>query len=329
MNSLGVFLAIILVVAILYVAGFILPVIAKALNLSVTLLDGIISRANADLKISIDERLEGDYSDKYFESTKGLLEGDEEEKTLKKYDPFVPAPPRREAKVYSNTTPSFSTPTPSTMTKFKLTNLHKILNVGPPPDLSRHWSVIEVDTNYPVNAPSYNIEIEKPPDWTAWPEEIPDPRIALPLYKGNFTFLNFKVLEAHKKAISRVEEARSVKERIETTYKQRNERLNTLARQAKEKWEKALKKRDKNLEETSKEYESSKDRYLKALQADKQSAINLRDSCKVDGADGLLNRISLVINRMNMPEAVPRECKTRIDVEEGILIHEQKLPELV
>ncbi len=148
------------------------------------------------------------------------------------------------------------------------------------------------------------------------------------MYEGRLSFLNHFVHAAYKGAVDRVAAARVWKVEIEEATNKRNTQMERLADKASALWEQVKAEQEQAFAKVMSSYNQSAQAYEEAAHAEQAQVRARWELTHRPGSDGLLARIDLALRTMLLPDAVPLEAESRFDIDSGVLIHEQRFPDL-
>lgn len=253
---------------------------------------------------------------------------DPECEALKRYAPKIAALPMPETVVFKGTAYKILGAPPEPTRVMDIAELCYIGSMAAEPPFMSLWNTLKQEAHYPVPSPLPPPSLTKPPSWTPWLVEISDPVFEPPLYKGRLSFLNRFVYAAHKSEINRVATARSWKTEIEDAISKRNAQMELLADKALTLWAQAKTEQEQAFIKIMARYNKDAQSYAEAFCAEQALVRANLDMTKLHGSDGLLARIDLARRTMLLPDAIPREAKSQFDIDSGVLIHEQRFPNL-
>ena len=256
------------------------------------------------------------------------LKVDPERNDLVSYVPKIGVLPRLESLVFKGSTKDIFGPLPQPTSIIDIDEFSSICRVSDVPTFEPLWGILKQEPHYPLRPPTKLPDLPAPPSWTRWQTEIPDPVYELPLYKGKFSFLNRFVHAAYKGEVDRVAAARTWKVEFVEAARKRNAQMERLADKALELWEQVKSEQELAFANVMSGYNQSALAYEVAAR-DEQEQVRARWELTMrPGSDGLLAQIDLALRTMSLPDAVPRNAETRFDIDSGVLIHEQRFPDL-
>jgi restriction system protein len=253
---------------------------------------------------------------------------DPERDALESYAPKARVYPRLETVVFKDSTKGVFGPLPQATRAINIDELPNICRMSAEPSFESLWGVLNQKSGYLVRPPSKLPDTPAPPSWTPWHTWIPAPVFELPLYEGRLSFLNRFVHAAYKGEMDRVAAARIWKVEIEEATSKRNAQMEQLADKASALWEQVKAEQEQAFVKVMSSYNQSAKAYEEAAHAEQAQVRARWELTHRPGSDGLLDRIDLELRTMSLPDAVPREAESRLDIDSGVLIHEQRFPDL-
>jgi restriction system protein len=190
------------------------------------------------------------------------------------------------------------------------------------------WHILNKEPIYSIQPPSNPPDPPAPPKWAPWYANIPAATFEPPLYDGRLTFLNRFVNAAYKGEMDRVARANIYKAEIEVVTKKRDAEMVQLADSAAKRWKKIKVEQRQSFDEAMSLYNSDVQIYMADFRAEQAKIHSKWELTQRLGADGLLARIDIALRTITLPNAVPREAESRFDNDSGVLIHEQRFPDL-
>lgn len=253
---------------------------------------------------------------------------DLEREVMEQYVPKVVALPIPETAIFKGTAKKVFGALHQPTHTMDIAKLCDIGSMAAEPPFESLWNILKQEVHYPVSPPSKPPDLPSPPLWTPWRAEIPAPVFEPPLYVGSLSFLNRFVYAAHKGEADRVAAARVWKMEIEEATRKRNAEMERLAEKASARWDKAKTEREESFVKAMALYNQDAQAYEKAFHTEQALFRSYLELSRRPGPDGLLTRIDLALRTMLLPDAVPREAESRFDIDSGVLIHEQRFPDL-
>lgn len=254
---------------------------------------------------------------------------DSERENMKQYAPRVALlPPLRTMEFKGSAKDVFGSLPQPTRT-LDIDKLRDICRMEPEPSFESLWGILDEEFRYPVWPPSKLPDPPAPPLWTPWQQaEIPEPVFDPPLYEGRLSILNRFVYAAHKSEVDHVATARAWKAEIEEAASKRNAEMERLAKKASALWEQVKSEQEEAFAKAMAIYNQDAQAYEKAFYAEQALFRSHWELTRRPGSNGLLPRIDLALRTMSLPDAIPREAESRFDADSGVLIHEQRFPDL-
>ena len=253
---------------------------------------------------------------------------DPERKALERYAPTAMVLPGFETALFKGSMKEIFGPLPQPTRAMDIDEILDIRRMSAEPSFKPLWAVLDRECRYPVRLPSKPPDPPAPPTWTPWRVEIPEPTFEPPLYQGRLAIFNRFVRAAHLGEASRVAAARARKTEIEEVADERDAEIARLAAKAAKLREQARTEQEQAFAGAMARHRQDAKTYTEAFCAEQEQVRARSDLARRPGADGLLARIDLTLRTMRLPEAVPREAESRLDAESGVLIHEQRFPDL-
>lgn len=253
---------------------------------------------------------------------------DSEREDIKQYAPRVASIPSLRTMEFKGSDKDVFGPLPQPTRTLDIDNIRDICSMAPELSFESLWGILNEEFCYPVRPPSKLTDPPAPPSWTPWRAEIPDPVFDPPLYEGRLSILNRFVCAAHKSEIDRVATARVWKAEIEEATSKRNAEMERLAGKASALWERVKAEQEEAFAKVMAIYNQDVQTYEKAFHTEQALFRSICELSRRPGSDGLLTRIDLALRTMSLPDAVPREAESRFDADSGVLIHEQRFPDL-
>ncbi len=247
---------------------------------------------------------------------------------MENYAPKASVYPRMETVVFKDSTKGVFGPLPQATRAINIDELPSICRMSAELSFESLWGVLNQKSGYPVRPPSKLPDPPAPPSWTPWHTEIPEPVFELPLYEGRLSFLNRFVHAAYKGEVDRVAAAQIWKVEIEESTSKRNAQMEQLAGKASVLWEQVKAEQAQAFAKVMSSYNQSAKAYEEAAHAEQAQVRARWELTHRPGSDGLLARIDLALRTMLLPDAVPLEAESRFDIDSGVLIHEQRFPDL-
>ena len=253
---------------------------------------------------------------------------DPQRDALKNYTPKAGVLPRLETVLFKGSAKGIFGSLPQPTCVMDIEELPSICRMSAAPTFEPMWAILKQVPSYPIRPPSKLPELPAPPLWNPWHDEIPAPVFEPPLYKGRLSILNRFVHAAYKGEMDRVDTARACKAEIEDAMSKRNTQMERLAAQAANRSKQANAAQEEAFARAMSRYNQDAKSYAEDFLAEQALVRAHWEQTQLAGSDGLLARIDLALRTMSLPDAVPREAQSRFDTDSGVLIHEQRFPDL-
>jgi restriction system protein len=180
-------------------------------------------------------------------------------------------------------------------------------------------------TDYPIEQPQKQ-SIPNPPQLKK-PEklDIPEPSIKLPLYEGQFEFLNKYVHAFYKEEIDRVKNAQYKRNKLLEKESKQLEEIDTYYQKSINLYEKLNSDNEKTYKNTLAEWYLHLQVWTESVQSD---FIKLKKLQDVFLETNIVTQTETLLNLIELPIWIPTSFEIKFDSESNILIIEHQFPDL-
>lgn len=191
-------------------------------------------------------------------------------------------------------------PPNDTVNQIDISFVSEILDIREEKTYSELFSILTEDENlYPLSLPCIPPKITPPPAF---------PRLAL----------DHNIPQKKRSMLGKL------KERID----EYNHELESLEQLANERFQAVTAEQESKWNDFLTEFNKAKNRYIQKFSKEKRHVSNIISRTRRNGTEGLMERISLTLKTIVLPNFLSTEGKFEFNIDSGILIHEHRFPDL-